>query len=138
MPTPNQLLRGSRKRKRKTKKSAALKGCPQVRGTVVQTTVVKPKKPNSANRPIVRVRLTNGKTVWASVPGEGLMKNIQEHSLVLVRGGRRPDLPGVKYRVVPGGGRHIPGAIGHYDESRPDPKKPRRSQSRSHYGVSKR
>ncbi|TDT46025.1 30S ribosomal protein S12 [Fonticella tunisiensis] len=100
MPTINQLVRKGREKIEEKSKSPALKGSPQKRGvcTVVKTTT--PKKPNSALRKIARVRLTNGIEVTAYIPGEG--HNLQEHSVVLIRGGRVKDLPGVRYHIVRG------------------------------------
>jgi small subunit ribosomal protein S12 len=100
MPTINQLVRKGRKKVASKSKSPALRGCPQKRGvcTVVKTTT--PKKPNSALRKIARVRLTNGVEITAYIPGIG--HNLQEHSVVLVRGGRVKDLPGVRYHIIRG------------------------------------
>jgi len=100
MPTIAQLLRKSRIPKRKKTKSPALKRCPQRRGVCIQVKTMTPKKPNSALRKIARVRLTNNEEVTAYIPGEG--HNLQEHSIVLVRGGRVKDLPGVRYHIVRG------------------------------------
>ena len=100
MPTIMQLLRKSRESKNKKSKSAALKNCPQRRGVCVQVRTMTPKKPNSALRKVARVRLTTGFEVSAYIPGEG--HNLQEHSIVLVRGGRVKDLPGVRYHIVRG------------------------------------
>ncbi len=100
MPTINQLVRKGRKDKVKVSKSRALDSCPQRRGVCLQVTTRTPKKPNSALRKIARVRLTNGQEVTAYIGGEG--HNLQEHSVVLVRGGRVRDLPGVRYHVVRG------------------------------------
>jgi small subunit ribosomal protein S12 len=100
MPTINQLIRLGRERKRKKSKSPALKGCPQTRGVCTRVMTVTPKKPNSALRKVARVRLTNGIEVTAYIPGVG--HNLQEHSAVLVRGGRIKDLPGVRYHIVRG------------------------------------
>lgn len=100
MPTNNQLVRFGRKSKAKKSKSPALDSCPFRKGVCVIVKTVTPKKPNSALRKIARVRLSNGKYVNAYIPGEG--HNLQEHSAVLVRGGRVPDLPGVKYHIVRG------------------------------------
>jgi len=115
MPTINQLVRKGRKRKRRKSKAPALlysfnalrdrrrrmpKGSPQKRGVCTQVKTMTPKKPNSALRKIARVRLTNGIEVTAYIPGEG--HNLQEHSVVLVRGGRVKDLPGVRYHIVRG------------------------------------
>ncbi len=100
MPTINQLVRKGRKKKSVKSKSRALSRCPQRRGVCLQVTTRTPKKPNSALRKIARVRLSNGQEVTAYIGGEG--HNLQEHSIVLVRGGRVPDLPGVRYHVVRG------------------------------------
>ena len=100
MPTINQLIRLGRKSKVYRSKSPALDRCPQKRGVCVQVKTMTPKKPNSALRKIARVRLSNGKEVTAYIPGEG--HNLQEHSIVLVRGGRVRDLPGVRYHIVRG------------------------------------
>lgn len=100
MPTINQLVRKGRKKGSKKSKSRALKNCPQRRGVCLQVKTATPKKPNSALRKIARVRLTNGEEVTAYIPGEG--HNLQEHSMVLVRGGRVKDLPGVRYHIVRG------------------------------------
>jgi len=100
MPTINQLIRFGRKQKTERSKSPALGGCPAKRGVCVQVKTMTPKKPNSALRKIARVRLSNGKEITAYIPGEG--HNLQEHSIVLVRGGRVRDLPGVRYHVVRG------------------------------------
>ncbi|MBN1521515.1 MAG: 30S ribosomal protein S12 [Candidatus Aureabacteria bacterium] len=100
MPTINQLLRKGRKKTKKKSKSRALSRCPQRRGVCLQVKTMTPKKPNSALRKIARVRLTNGEEVTAYIPGVG--HNLQEHSIVLVRGGRVKDLPGVRYHIVRG------------------------------------
>jgi small subunit ribosomal protein S12 len=100
MPTISQLIRITRKTKNKKTKSPALKGCPQRRGVCLQVRTMTPKKPNSALRKIARVRLTTGIEVTAYIPGEG--HNLQEHAIVLVRGGRVKDLPGVRYHIVRG------------------------------------
>ncbi|GBC88184.1 MAG: 30S ribosomal protein S12 [Hydrogenobacter thermophilus] len=100
MPTINQLVRQGREQKRKKSKSPALQGNPQKRGVCVRVYTVTPKKPNSALRKVTRVRLSNGIEVTAYIPGEG--HNLQEHSIVLVRGGRVKDLPGVRYKVIRG------------------------------------
>ncbi len=100
MPTIEQLIRLGRISKHKKSKSPALKNCPQRRGVCVQVRTMTPKKPNSALRKIARVRLTTGIEVTAYIPGEG--HNLQEHSIVLVRGGRVKDLPGVRYHIVRG------------------------------------
>jgi len=100
MPTINQLVRLGREEKEKKSKSKALSACPQRRGVCLQVTTRTPKKPNSALRKIARVRLTNGQEVTAYIGGEG--HNLQEHSVVLVKGGRVRDLPGVRYHIVRG------------------------------------
>jgi small subunit ribosomal protein S12 len=100
MPTFNQLVRKGRKRVRRKSKSPVLDGCPQRRGVCLQVKTMTPKKPNSALRKIARVRLTNGKEVTVYIPGVG--HNLQEHSIVLVRGGRVRDLPGVRYHIIRG------------------------------------
>ncbi len=100
MPTIAQLIRHGRISKKKKSKSPALKACPQRRGVCIQVRTMTPKKPNSALRKIARVRLTTGLEVTAYIPGEG--HNLQEHSIVLVRGGRVKDLPGVRYHIVRG------------------------------------
>ncbi|MFN3921912.1 MAG: 30S ribosomal protein S12 [Caldimicrobium sp.] len=100
MPTINQLVRLGRKKKEKRSKAPALQGNPQKRGVCVRVYTVTPKKPNSALRKVARVRLTNGIEVTAYIPGIG--HNLQEHSVVLVRGGRVRDLPGVRYKIIRG------------------------------------
>jgi small subunit ribosomal protein S12 len=100
MPTINQLIRKGRKKKRVKPKAPLLEKCPQKRGVCVQVKTQTPKKPNSALRKIARVRLSTGKEATAYIPGEG--HNLQEHSIVLIRGGRVRDLPGVRYHVVRG------------------------------------
>jgi small subunit ribosomal protein S12 len=100
MPTINQLVARRRRPKRKFSKSPVLDKCPQKRGVCLQVKTMTPKKPNSALRKITRVRLNNGKEVTVYIPGEG--HNLQEHSIVMVRGGRIRDLPGVRYQVVRG------------------------------------
>lgn len=121
MPTVNQLVRHRRKAKRKFSKSPVLDKCPQKRGVCLLVRTMTPKKPNSALRKITRVRLSNGKEVTVYIPGEG--HSLQEHSIVLVRGGRIRDLPGVRYQVVRGA-RDTLGVQG-------------RKQSRSRYGAKK-
>ncbi len=100
MPSINQLIRSSRQRIKARTKSPAMKNCPQVRGVCVRVYTTTPKKPNSALRKVARVRLTNGMEVTTYIPGEG--HNLQEHSVVLIRGGRVKDLPGVRYHIVRG------------------------------------
>ena len=119
MPTINQLVRNGRKRKVQKTSSPALQSCPQRRGVCTQVKTTTPKKPNSALRKIARVRLTNGIEVTAYIPGIG--HNLQEHSIVLIRGGRVKDLPGVRYKVV----RSAMDAAGVEE----------RAQSRSKYGT---
>ncbi|KAJ1865225.1 hypothetical protein LPJ73_000065 [Coemansia sp. RSA 2703] len=121
MATLNQIMRGMRKRSKPASKAPALDKCPQRKGVCVKVYTTKPKKPNSAVRKVARVRLTNGKTVIAYIPGEG--HNLQEHSVVLVRGGRVPDLPGVLYHIVRGA-LDLQGVQG-------------RMSARSKYGASK-
>ncbi|MDI3298950.1 MAG: 30S ribosomal protein S12 [Bacillota bacterium] len=100
MPTINQLIRGGRQPVTQKTAAPALRGNPQKRGVCVQVRTQTPKKPNSALRKVARVRLTNGIEVTAYIPGEG--HNLQEHSVVLVRGGRVKDLPGVRYHIIRG------------------------------------
>ena len=100
MPTINQLVRKNRKAKRKFTKAPVLEQCPQKQGVCLQVRTMTPKKPNSALRKITRVRLSNGKEVTVYIPGEG--HNLQEHSVVLIRGGRVKDLPGVRYHIIRG------------------------------------
>lgn len=100
MPTINQLVRKSRKKQVKKNTAPALVKCPQRRGVCTRVYTVTPKKPNSALRKVARIRLTNGQDITAYIPGEG--HNLQEHSVVLVRGGRVKDLPGVRYHIVRG------------------------------------
>ena len=119
MPTINQLVRKPRKRKRSKSNTPLLEGCPQKRGVCLQVKTVTPKKPNSALRKMARVRLTTGIEVTAYVPGEG--HTLQEHSIVLVRGGRIKDCPGVRYHIV----RGVLDATGVAD----------RRQGRSKYGA---
>ena len=121
MPTVNQLLRHPRRDQIKKTKSPALESCPQKRGVCLRVTTTTPKKPNSALRKIARVRLTNGFEVTGYIPGEG--HNLQEHSVILMRGGRVPDLPGVRYHIVRG-------ALDTQGVKN-------RKQSRSKYGVKK-
>ena len=119
MPTTNQLVRKPRKSVRKKTNVPALAGCPQRRGVCLVVKVVKPKKPNSANRKVCRVLLSNGYEITAYIPG--VDHDLKEHSIVIVRGGRRKDLPGVGYIVV----RGKLDATGVQD----------RKQGRSHYGA---
>ncbi|MFT5832426.1 MAG: small subunit ribosomal protein S12 [Cognaticolwellia sp.] len=100
MPTINQLVRKGRKQVIKLSKSRALEQCPQKRGVCTRVYTTTPKKPNSALRKVAKVRLSNGLEVIAYIPGEG--HNLQEHSIVLIRGGRVKDLPGVRYTIVRG------------------------------------
>jgi len=100
MPTINQLIRKPRVIQKNKPKYPALDACPQKRGVCLQVKTMTPKKPNSALRKIARVRLSNGKEITAYIPGEG--HNLQEHSIVLIRGGRVRDLPGVRYHVIRG------------------------------------
>ena len=100
MPTINQLVRKGRKKAKKKTKAPALQSCPQKRGVCTRVMTITPKKPNSALRKVARVRLVNGIEVTAYIPGIG--HNLQEHSVVLLRGGRVKDLPGVRYHIVRG------------------------------------
>jgi small subunit ribosomal protein S12 len=100
MPSINQLIRKSRRKIKVRTKSPAMKACPQVRGVCVRVYTTTPKKPNSALRKVARVRLVNGIEVTSYIPGEG--HNLQEHSVVLIRGGRVKDLPGVRYHIIRG------------------------------------
>ena len=128
MPTIEQLVRKGRASKLTKSKTPALKGSPQRRGVCTRVYTTTPKKPNSALRKVARVRLTSGVEITAYIPGEG--HNLQEHSIVLVRGGRVRDLPGVRYHIVRGA-LDTSGVEGDKD-GRP------RSQSRSKYGVKRR
>ena len=121
MPTINQLIRQGRKRVTKKTTTPALKGNPQKRGVCTRVYTTTPKKPNSALRKVARVRLTNGMEVNAYIPGEG--HNLQEHSIVLIEGGRVKDLPGVRYHIV----RGTLDTVGVAD----------RTTSRSRYGAKK-
>jgi len=100
MPTINQLVRNGRKKLTKRSNTPALQSCPQKRGVCVRVYTTTPKKPNSALRKVARVRLTNGIEVTSYIPGVG--HNLQEHSVVLIRGGRVKDLPGVRYHIIRG------------------------------------
>ena len=100
MPTYNQLSNNARKKKKKLKKTPALEKCPQKKGICTKIVLRAPKKPNSALRKLVKLKLTNNKHVYAYIPGEG--HNLQEYSTVLIRGGRVKDLPGVKYHLIRG------------------------------------
>ncbi len=100
MPTINQLINNGRQRLKKKIKTPALRGCPQKRGVCIRVYTSTPKKPNSALRKIARVRLTNGIEVTSYIPGIG--HNLQEHSVVLIRGGRVKDLPGIRYHIIRG------------------------------------
>jgi small subunit ribosomal protein S12 len=119
MPTINQLVRESRQKQRRKNTAPALQGCPQKRGVCTRVYTSTPKKPNSALRKVARVRLTNGIEVTSYIPGVG--HNLQEHSVVLIRGGRVKDLPGVRYHII----RGTLDSIGVQD----------RRQSRSKYGA---
>jgi len=119
MPTINQLVRKGRKKVKKKSKSPVLEGCPQRKGVCTLIKIMTPKKPNSAMRKVARVVLTNSHEITAYIPGEG--HTLQEHSIVLVRGGRVRDLPGVRYHIIRGAldAEGVPG----------------RKQSRSKYGT---
>ena len=119
MPTISQLVRESREKQRPKNTAPALQGCPQKRGVCTRVYTSTPKKPNSALRKVARVRLTNGIEVTSYIPGVG--HNLQEHSVVLIRGGRVKDLPGVRYHIV----RGTPDSIGVQE----------RRQGRSKYGA---
>lgn len=121
MPTINQLVRKSRTDKIKRNKVPALEACPQKRGVCIRVYTTTPKKPNSALRKVARIRLTNGFEVIGYIPGEG--HNLQEHSVVMIRGGRVKDLPGVRYHII----RGTRDAQGVKD----------RKQARSKYGAKK-
>ena len=121
MPTINQLIRKRRKGFKKKKNTPALQNCPQRRGVCTRVYTSTPKKPNSALRKVARVRLTNGIEVTSYIPGEG--HNLQEHSIVLLRGGRVKDLPGIRYHII----RGTLDTAGVQD----------RGQSRSRYGAKK-
>ena len=100
MPTINQLVRQGREAVRKKSKTPAMQGCPQKRGVCIRVYTTTPKKPNSALRKVARVRLTNGQEVTSYIPGVG--HNLQEHSIVMIRGGRVKDLPGIRYHIIRG------------------------------------
>lgn len=121
MPTINQLVRESRQKQQRKNTAPALQGCPQKRGVCTRVYTSTPKKPNSALRKVARVRLTNGIEVTSYIPGVG--HNLQEHSVVLIRGGRVKDLPGVRYHII----RGTLDSIGVQE----------RRQSRSKYGAKK-
>ena len=121
MPTINQLVRKGREKVKSKTDAPALEGCPQKRGVCTRVYTTTPKKPNSALRKVARVRLTNGIEVTSYIPGEG--HNLQEHSVVLIRGGRVKDLPGVRYHII----RGTLDAIGVQE----------RRQGRSKYGTKK-
>ena len=121
MPTINQLVRKARVQQTRKPRHPAMTGCPQKRGVCLQVKIMTPKKPNSALRKVARVRLTNHYEVTAYIPGEG--HNLQEHSIVLIRGGRVKDLPGVRYHII----RGTLDASGVND----------RNKSRSKYGTKK-
>ena len=121
MPTIQQLVRKGRQSKRRKEATPALKGAPQRRGVCTRVYTTTPKKPNSALRKVARIRLTTGVEITAYIPGEG--HNLQEHSIVLVRGGRAKDLPGVRYKVIRG--THDTSGVS------------QRRQARSRYGTKK-
>ena len=121
MPTIGQLVRAGRVKQRRKNTAPALQGCPQKRGVCIRVYTTTPKKPNSALRKVARVRLTNGIEVTSYIPGVG--HNLQEHSVVLIRGGRVKDLPGVRYHII----RGTLDSIGVQE----------RRQSRSKYGAKK-
>ena len=119
MPTINQLVRRGREAARKKSKTPAMQACPQKRGVCIRVYTTTPKKPNSALRKVARVRLTNGLEVTSYIPGVG--HNLQEHSIVMIRGGRVKDLPGIRYHIIRGT-LDTAGVAG-------------RNQSRSKYGA---
>ena len=119
MPTINQLVRKPRVPQFRRPKHPAMQGCPQKKGVCLQVKIMTPKKPNSALRKVARVRLTNSLEVTSYIPGEG--HNLQEHSIVLIRGGRVKDLPGVRYHIIRGT-LDVAGVV-------------ERKQSRSKYGA---
>nr|YP_010372858.1 ribosomal protein S12 [Rhododendron huadingense]UPH77633.1 ribosomal protein S12 [Rhododendron huadingense] len=121
MPTIKQLIRNTRQPIRNVRKSPALRGCPQRQGSCIRVYTITPKKPNSAFRKVARVKLTSGFVITAYIPGIG--HTLQEHSVVLVRGGRVKDLPGVRYHIVRGALDAVPVKD--------------RQQGRSQYGVKK-
>nr|AKI85099.1 ribosomal protein S12 [Geranium maderense] len=121
MPTFNQLISHERKPKKRSSRTRALEGCPQKAGVCVRVFTRAPKKPNSAQRKLAKVRLSNGKDTFAYIPGEG--HNLQEHSIVMIRGGRVPDLPGVKFHCI----RGVKDLMG----------LPNRRRGRSKYGAEK-
>ena len=123
MPTINQLIRKGRTSTTSKTKSPALEGCPQKRGVCTRVMTVTPKKPNSALRKVARVRLSNGIEVTAYIPGIG--HNLQEHSVVLIRGGRVKDLPGVRYHIVRGSKDTLGVADRKRSRSKDGAKKPR-------------
>ena len=137
MPTIQQLVRQGRETQKKKNKAPALKGSPQRRGVCTRVFTVTPRKPNSALRKVARVRLTSGVEVTCYIPGEG--HNLQEHSVVLVRGGRVKDLPGVRYKVVRGGRvRDLPGVRYKIIRGALDSAGVKnRKQARSRYGAKK-
>jgi len=137
LPTINQLVRNCRKRKTNKTKSPALKGCPQASGTCTRVYTMTPKKPNSALRKVARVRLKNGMEVTSYIPGIG--HNLQEHSQVMIRGGRVKDLPGVRYHLIRGV-LDASGDMGGSASKKEEDGKPvhdGRWVSRSKYGVKK-
>ncbi len=125
MPTISQLVRKGRTEIKAKKKAPALESCPQKRGVCTRVYTTTPKKPNSALRKVARIRLSNGQEVTAYIPGEG--HNLQEHSIVLIRGGRVKDLPGVRYHIIRGT-LDTQGVVG------PRKEEPR-NQARSKYGA---
>ena len=127
MPTINQLVHNGREAVRRKSKTPAMQGCPQKRGVCIRVYTTTPKKPNSALRKVARVRLTNGLEVTSYIPGVG--HNLQEHSIVMIRGGRVKDLPGIRYHIIRGT-LDASGAIGPSSTN-----KANRNRKRSKYGV---
>jgi small subunit ribosomal protein S12 len=130
MPTISQLIKHGRKVQKAKSKTPALQACPQKRGVCVRVYTVKPKKPNSAVRKVCRVKLSNGLEVTAYIPGKD--HNLQEHSVVLIRGGRVKDLPGVRYHVIRGAKKADCIGVTSMNKDVPE-----RNQGRSKYGVKK-
>lgn len=132
MPTINQLVKNARRTQKRKCRTPALEGCPQKRGVCTRVYIVNPKKPNSANRKVCRVKLSNGMEVTAYIPG--IDHNLQEHSVVLIRGGRVKDLPGVRYHVIRGAKKADCEGVNPRNTNQIKP----RNKGRSKYGVKKR
>jgi small subunit ribosomal protein S12 len=134
MPTVNQLVKRKRAKPKTKRKAPALVKCPQKAGTVLRLDVRNPKKPNSADRKVAKTRLSTGQSVNVYVPGENMAIHVQEHTNILIRGGGPPDLPGVKYTLIPNGKKLVPGADGQVTAGT---RKDTRQNARSKYGVKK-